>query len=161
MSGNVTIGIVMGSASDKEVMQHTEEILKKFDVSFESKVLSAHRTPKQACEWVEGAKERGVKVIIAAAGMSAHLAGVSAAHTRLPVIGVPLSSPSFLGLDSLLSTVNMPKGTPVGTVSVGKAGAINAALFALRILAVADEELYSKLENYQLEMEKEVLQANS
>ena len=155
-----TVGIVMGSASDLEIMKLSRETLAKFGIESELRVLSAHRSPKEACAWAEEAKGRGMKVLIAAAGMAAHLAGVVAAHTRLPVLGVPIPGGVLTGLDSLLSTVQMPKGTPVATLAVGKAGAINAALFAARIMALEDEDLAEKLEKHQQELTEEVLKAD-
>jgi phosphoribosylaminoimidazole carboxylase PurE protein len=159
-SSSVQVGILMGSESDAEVMMLCFELLKKFDISAEMHVHSAHRTPEQAIAFVDKARDSGMKIIIAAAGLAAHLAGVSAAHTTLPVIGVPMGGGPLNGMDALLSTVQMPKGTPVGTVGIGKAGAINAALFAVRILALSDQELLKRLEDYQDEMTKEVLAAD-
>src|SRR5881392_466954 len=120
--------VMMGSKSDWEVMRQADEVLTKFEIAHECRVLSAHRTPKETAEYVSGAEARGVEVIIAAAGGAAHLAGVCAAHTILPVLGVPMESASLKGLDSLLSTVQMPEGIPVGTLAIGKPGATNAAL---------------------------------
>lgn len=155
------VGIVMGSASDREVMTLAKEELEKFSVEVDMKVYSAHRTPRQAVQWVADCEKNGVQVIIAAAGLAAHLAGVVAAHTRMPVLGVPMPGGVMGGLDALLSTVQMPKGTPVATFAVGKAGAINAALFAVRILSVGNPQLREKLEQYQLDMEAEIVAANN
>ena len=129
------VAIIMGSKSDWETMQHAANTLNDFGVPNECRVLSAHRTPEATSEFVAGAMGRGVKVIIAAAGGAAHLAGVTAAHTVLPVLGVPMQSAALNGIDSLLSTVQMPAGIPVATLAIGKPGAINAALFAIAILA--------------------------
>lgn len=147
----------MGSASDAEVMKLCRNVLEDFGISSEMRVMSAHRTPEQAIAWVSEAEASGKKVLIAAAGLAAHLAGVSAAHTNLPVIGVPMGGGPLQGFDALLSTVQMPKGTPVGTVGVGKAGAINAALFAVRILALSDASLRDKLEAFGKQQVEEVL----
>lgn len=155
----VQVGIVMGSASDAEVMKVTKKTLDDFGVSVEMRVLSAHRTPAETVVWAESAEQRGMKVLIAAAGLAAHLAGVVSAHTNLPVIGVPMEGGPLSGLDSLLSTVQMPKGTPVGTVAIGSAGAVNAGLLAVRILAVSDDSLRNKLTAYRDKLRKEVLEA--
>ena len=145
----------MGSKSDWETMRNAAEMLTRFDVPHESKVLSAHRTPKMAADYAATAHSRGVQVIIAGAGGAAHLAGVIAAHTVMPIIGVPMQS-ALNGLDSLLSTVQMPKGVPVATVAIGGSGAANAALLAVAILAVARADLRAKLEAYREEMAAEV-----
>ncbi len=147
----------MGSASDAEVMKLCRNVLEEFGISSEMRVMSAHRTPEQAIAWVSSAEASGKKVLIAAAGLAAHLAGVSAAHTNLPVIGVPMGGGPLQGFDALLSTVQMPKGTPVGTVGVGKAGAVNAALFAVRILALSDASLRDKLDAFGKKQVEEVL----
>src|SRR5262245_51076784 len=139
------VNILMGSKSDWEVMRQAGEMLDWFDVLHEFRVLSAHRTPVETADYVSGAEDRGVEVIIAAAGGAAHLAGVCAAHTVLPVLGVPMESASLKGLDSLLSTVQMPAGIPVGTLAIGPAGARNAALLAVAILANNRPELRDKL----------------
>ena len=151
------VGIVMGSKSDWECMSHTAETLKKFGVEHESKVLSAHRTPQAATDWAAGASARGMQVLIAAAGGAAHLAGVMAAHTTLPVLGVPMESQALKGMDSLLSTVQMPAGIPVGTLAIGKAGAINAALLAVAILALSRPALAKKLEQFRAEQTQKIL----
>lgn len=150
------VGIVMGSDSDLPVMKAAAEFLKSMDICCEMTVASAHRTPQRAAEYAEEAQKRGLKLIIAGAGMAAHLAGVLAAHTRIPVIGVPLDASSLRGMDSLLSTVQMPPGIPVATMGIGKAGAKNAAVLALQILALSDEELAQKLVNFRKTMVKEV-----
>lgn len=137
--------VLMGSKSDWEVMRHCAGTLAQFGVAHECRVLSAHRTPAATAEFVEQTEARGVEVCIAAAGMAAHLAGAVAAHTTLPVLGVPLEGPSLQGMDALLSTVMMPRGIPVGTLAIGKAGAINAALLAVQILANKRPELRQKL----------------
>jgi 5-(carboxyamino)imidazole ribonucleotide mutase len=139
------VGVIMGSRSDWETMRHTADTLEELGVPFETRVLSAHRTPDVAFEYASTAEERGLKVIIAGAGGAAHLAGVMAAKTHLPVLGVPMESQALKGMDSLLSIVQMPAGVPVGTVAIGKAGAVNAALLAVSILALADEGLRERL----------------
>lgn len=147
----------MGSKSDWEVMRHARDVLDQFSVPNECRVLSAHRTPRETAEYVSAAEGRGLEVIIAAAGAAAHLAGVVAAHTVLPVLGVPMESASLKGLDSLLSTVQMPGGIPVGTLAIGKPGAINAALLAVAILAGHRPELREKLRAYRAEQARKVL----
>ena len=151
------VAVIMGSKSDWEVMRQADEVLSQFGVPHECRVLSAHRTPRQTAEYVEQAEGRGVQVIIAAAGGAAHLAGVVAAHTIVPVLGVPMESKSLKGLDSLLSTVQMPAGIPVGTLAIGAAGARNAALLAIAILARADATLAQKLRQYREQMAGKVL----
>jgi 5-(carboxyamino)imidazole ribonucleotide mutase len=143
------IAIIMGSQSDSETMDESISVLKEFGVEYEVKVLSAHRTPKEVAGFSEDARANGIKVIIAAAGGAAALAGVIAAHTTLPVIGVPIETKSLKGMDSLLSTVQMPGGIPVACMAIGKAGAKNAALLALEILATADKDIEKKLVNYK------------
>ncbi len=143
------VGILMGSKSDWETMRHAATSLADFGVPHESLVASAHRTPKRVSDYVTSATDRGIEVLIAAAGGAAHLAGVVAAHTLLPVLGVPMESQSLKGLDSLLSTVQMPAGIPVATLAIGKPGAINAALFAIAILANSHPELRDKLRDYR------------
>jgi phosphoribosylamine--glycine ligase len=150
------IGIVMGSDSDLPVMQGCVEQLEKFGIPFEITVASAHRSPERAANYATNARQRGLKVIIAAAGMAAHLAGVLAAHTTLPVIGVPIDASSLNGLDALLSTVQMPPGVPVATMGIGKAGAQNAAILAAQILAVADPRLVEQLTLFKAEMAAKV-----
>jgi len=146
----------MGSASDWETMQHCASTLDQLGVAFEKRVISAHRTPQLAVEWCSSAEKRGLKIIIAAAGGAAHLAGVAAALTPLPVLGVPMESASLKGLDSLLSMVQMPGGIPVGTLAIGKPGAINAALFAAAILALADPSVKKALDDYRAAQSKKV-----
>ncbi len=153
------IGIVMGSTSDWETMKAAAKMLKDFGVAFEAKAMSAHRSPKAVVKWVESAPKRGVKAIIAAAGGAAHLAGVVAAHTTLPVLGVPMPSQHLKGLDSLLSTVQMPKGVPVATFAIGEAGAANAALFAVAVLALTDKSLAKKLLKFRKKQTAAVLKA--
>ncbi len=152
------VGIVMGSDSDLGVMEETAAILRKFGIAFEITVASAHRTPRRAAEFAESARERGIRVIIAGAGHAAHLAGAMAAHTILPVIGVPIDSSALQGMDALLSTVQMPPGIPVATVAVGKPGAVNAGILAAQILAVGDPALADKLIDYKAEMAEKVEQ---
>ena len=153
------IGIVMGSTSDWETMKAAAMMLEEFGVSFEAKAMSAHRTPKAVVAWTEGAAARGMQAIIAAAGGAAHLAGVVAAHTTLPVLGVPMPSKHLKGLDSLLSTVQMPKGIPVATFAIGEAGAANAALFAVAMLALSDAKLHKKLAAFRTRQTEAVLKA--
>jgi len=154
-----TVGIVMGSSSDWDTMKAAASVLGEFGVAFEAKAMSAHRTPKAVAAWAEHAAAAGMKVIIAAAGGAAHLAGVVAAHTTLPVLGVPLPSKHLQGLDSLLSTVQMPRGIPVATFAIGEAGAANAALFAVALLALADPALAVKLEEFRRRQTESVLKA--
>ena len=153
------IGIVMGSTSDWDTMKAAAKMLEEFGVPYEAKAMSAHRTPRAVAEWAEGAKQRGLKAIIAAAGGAAHLAGVVAAHTTLPVLGVPMPSRHLQGLDSLLSTVQMPKGIPVATFAIGEAGAANAALFAVALLALSDEKIERKLAEVRAKQTEAVLKA--
>jgi len=150
------VAVVMGSKSDWETMRHADEMLTEFGVAHECRVMSAHRTPQLAAEFSSTAVSRGIEVIIAAAGGAAHLAGVIAAHTILPVLGVPMKSDALNGMDSLLATVQMPAGIPVGTLAIGKPGAINAALFAIAILANSRPELRSKLEEFRKRQEQQV-----
>ncbi|MHB8155029.1 MAG: 5-(carboxyamino)imidazole ribonucleotide mutase [Candidatus Omnitrophota bacterium] len=152
------ISILMGSKSDLETVNETINVLEEFEVGFEVKVLSAHRTPKEVAQYVESAPKSGTKVFIAAAGMSAALAGVVAAHTTLPVIGIPIETKNLKGLDSLLSTVQMPPGVPVACMSIGKAGAKNAALFALAILGIHDTKISAQLVNYKKQMRLKIKQ---
>ena len=147
----------MGSKSDWEIMRQAGEVLTRFGVEHECRVLSAHRTPKETVEYVGGAEGRGMEVIIAAAGGAAHLAGVCAAHTLLPVLGVPMESATLKGLDSLLSTVQMPAGIPVGTLAIGAAGARNAALLAVAILANSRPELRERLREFREEQRVKVV----
>jgi 5-(carboxyamino)imidazole ribonucleotide mutase len=151
------VALVMGSKSDWEVMRQADETLTKFGIPHECRVLSAHRTPAETAEYVSGAEGRGMEVIIAAAGGAAHLAGVCAAHTLLPVLGVPMESAALKGLDSLLSTVQMPAGIPVGTLGIGGPGARNAALLAVAVLANSRPELREKLRQFRAEQSRKVL----
>ena len=151
------VAVIMGSKSDWEVMRAASDTLQDFGVPHESRVLSAHRTPELAAEFASGAEGRGLEVIIAGAGGAAHLAGVTAAYTVLPVLGVPMESQSLKGLDSLLSTVQMPGGVPVGTLAIGKGGAKNAALLAIAILANHRPELRQKLHQFRAEQKKKVM----
>ena len=150
------VGIIMGSKSDWESMKAAGEMLAKFGVAHESRVMSAHRTPAVVAEYAGGATARGMEIIIAGAGGAAHLAGVVAAHTVIPVIGVPMQSAALNGIDSLLSTVQMPKGIPVATVAIGASGAANAALLAVAILATATPDLRTKLQAYRQQLADEV-----
>lgn len=138
---NPLVGVIMGSRSDWDTMRHTVDTLEALGIGTEVRALSAHRTPHEVGEWAEGAEARGLEVIVAAAGGAAHLAGVVAAHTILPVLGVPMQAWSLDGLDSLLSTVQMPRGVPVGTLAIGKAGAVNAALLAAQIIGNKHPEI--------------------
>ena len=150
------VGIVMGSDSDLGVMQAASGILQEFGIAYEMTVASAHRSPHKAAEFASTADRRGLKVIIAGAGHAAHLAGVLAAHTSLPVIGVPIDSSCLQGMDSLLATVQMPPGIPVATMAIGKSGARNAGIFATQILATADPELGAKLDQFKQDMARGV-----
>ena len=152
------IGIVMGSTSDWETMKAAAKMLDEFGVPYEAKAMSAHRTPQAVAEWASNARKNGMKAIIAAAGGAAHLAGVVAAHTTLPVLGVPMPSKHLQGLDSLLSTVQMPKGIPVATFAIGDAGAANAALFAVSLLALEDKAIAAKLDDFRRKQTKAVLE---
>ena len=150
------VGVIMGSKSDWETMRHADETLNQFDVPHECRIVSAHRTPDWACEYAATAEGRGVEVILAAAGGAAHLAGVVASLKTIPVLGVTMQSPALQGLESLLSTVQMPGGVPVGTLGIGKPGAINAALLAVRILATSRPDLRKKLKDFQHEQARKV-----
>ena len=152
------VGVLMGSKSDWDTMRHVSETLEKFGVPSESRVLSAHRTPKETAEYVAAAAGRGIEVLVAGAGGAAHLAGVAAAHTTLPVLGVPIESASLKGLESLLSTVQRPGGIPVATFAIGKPGAVNAALFAIAILAGKRPELSRKLADFRAEQARKILE---
>jgi 5-(carboxyamino)imidazole ribonucleotide mutase len=151
------VGIVMGSDSDWPIMKACAETLKKFDVPYEAKVLSAHRTPDAALDYAEGAADRGMKVLIGAAGGAAHLAGVLAAKTELPVLAVPMPSKHLGGFDSLLAMVQMPGGIPVATFAIGEAGATNAALFAISMLALNDPAMAKKLSDFRTKQTEKVL----
>ena len=154
---SISVAILMGSDSDAESLKGCGEVLRQFGIPFEARVLSAHRTPEDTVEYVKAAKDKGVKVFICAAGGAAHLAGVVAAYTELPVIGIPVETSSLKGLDSLLSTVQMPAGTPVATVAVGPGGVRNAAFLAARILALGDPKLEKALKTYKEENRQKVL----
>ncbi len=154
MSDTPLVGIVCGSPSDEKIVEAAEKVLKKFDVPFESRMLSAHRMPEATAEWASTAEERGLKVLICMAGLAAHLGGVVAAHTTLPVLGVPVSGGVAQGLDALLSMVQMPAGVPVGTLAVDKHGARNAAVLAVSILALSDPELKGRLRGLKEDMAK-------
>jgi len=150
------VGIIMGSSSDWETMRHAAETLDKLGVAHETKVVSAHRTPKRLYDYASSAKERGLKIIIAGAGGAAHLPGMVASMTSLPVLGVPVESQALKGMDSLLSIVQMPAGVPVGTLAIGRAGAVNAGLLAASILAITDDQLAARVERYREEQTQSV-----
>jgi len=158
MAKNPLIGIIMGSDSDLEIMKEASEILKQFEIEHEMKILSAHRTPKIAADYAETAHTKGIKVIIAGAGGAAHLAGVIAAFSPLPIIAVPIKSKSLEGLDSLLSMVQMPSGVPVATVAIN--GAKNAGILAAQILGACDPSIQKKVLDYKAKLEKEVIAKN-
>ena len=143
------VGIIMGSSSDWETMRHAADILDQLGIAHEAKVVSAHRTPKRLYEYARSARERGLKLVIAGAGGAAHLPGMTASMTSLPVLGVPIESQALKGMDSLLSIVQMPAGVPVGTLAIGKAGAINAALLGAAMLATQDEGLAARLDAWR------------
>jgi 5-(carboxyamino)imidazole ribonucleotide mutase len=143
------VGIIMGSRSDWETMRHAAEMLDSLEIAYETKVVSAHRTPDRLYDYARGAAARGLKVIIAGAGGAAHLPGMAASMTRLPVLGVPVRSKALDGLDSLLSIVQMPAGVPVGTLAIGQAGAANAGLLAASILALSDDALAARLDDWR------------
>lgn len=151
------VGIIMGSKSDWPTMKCAAEMLDKFGISYEAKVVSAHRTPQLLADYTSSAKERGIKVIIAGAGGAAHLPGMAAAFTSLPVLGVPVQSRALKGMDSLLSIVQMPKGVAVGTLAIGEAGAANAGLLAAQILATCDDDLMTKVEAFRNEQTETIL----
>lgn len=153
------IGIVMGSTSDWETLKAAAKVLEEFGVPYEARAMSAHRTPHAVAEWATNAQKKGFQAIIAAAGGAAHLAGVVAAHTTLPVLGVPMPSKHLQGLDSLLSTVQMPRGIPVATFAIGEAGAANAALFAVALLALSDKDLAKRLEDFRRKQTEAVLKS--
>jgi 5-(carboxyamino)imidazole ribonucleotide mutase len=153
---NPLVAVIMGSTSDWDTMKHADETLAKFGVAHECRVISAHRSPSLASEFGATAESRGLEVIIAAAGGAAHLAGVLAAHTTLPVLGVPMRSEALNGMDSLLATVQMPGGIPVGTLAIGKPGAVNAALLAVAILANSRPELREKLHEFRQAQEEKI-----
>lgn len=151
------VGILMGSKSDLGVMEGAAKILEQFEVPFDMKIRSAHRTPQETAEYVQSAESRGIQVLIAGAGFAAHLAGAMAAHSRLPIIAVPLDSSPLQGLDSLLASVQMPQGVPVACMTIGKAGAVNAALFAIQILSLGDPELAEKFREYRKKLREKTL----
>jgi 5-(carboxyamino)imidazole ribonucleotide mutase len=153
------VAVIMGSASDWDTMRNSVETLERFGIACERAVISAHRAPEKLTEFARSAKSRGLRCIIAGAGAAAHLAGVTAAQTELPVLGVPIESGALKGLDALLSTVQMPGGIPVATFAIGKSGAVNAALYAVAILALADDTLARKLSDFRREQTRKVLDA--
>jgi phosphoribosylaminoimidazole carboxylase PurE protein len=155
------VGILMGSDTDYPVMSEAGKVLEKFNIPYEVEVVSAHRTPARAHEYATTAASRGLKVLIAAAGAAAHLAGVIAANTTLPVIGVPMGTSSLNGLDALLATVQMPGGIPVATMAIDKAGAVNAAIFAAEILGVANPEIARKLLEHKEDLARSVAEKNA
>ena len=157
MSGTPVVGILMGSKSDWETMQESAKTLRRMEIPFEAHIASAHRTPDKVIQFCETAESRGLKVIIAAAGGAAHLAGFCAGKTHLPVLGVPMKGWALDGLDSLLSTVQMPSGVPVATFAIGKAGAVNAALFAAQLLAVSDPALRDQVLAFRKAQTEKVL----
>jgi 5-(carboxyamino)imidazole ribonucleotide mutase len=157
MSEAPRIGLVMGSNSDWDVMQHAADMLKKFGIPFEARVVSAHRTPDLLFEYAGTARDRGIACIIAGAGGAAHLPGMLAAKSTVPILGVPVPSRYLKGMDSLLSIVQMPKGIPVATFAIGEAGAANAALYAVSILATADETLATKIEQFRNDQQQMVV----
>ena len=157
MVANPLVGIVMGSDSDWPVLRACAETLKRFEIPYEARVLSAHRTPDAALDYAASAQERGIKVLIGAAGGAAHLAGVLAAKSQLPVLAVPMPSKHLQGLDSLLAMVQMPGGIPVATFAIGEAGAVNAALFSVAMLALSDSELAAKLAQFRANQSAKVL----
>jgi 5-(carboxyamino)imidazole ribonucleotide mutase len=153
------VGIIMGSSSDWDTMRHASETLDQLGVPHETKVVSAHRTPKRLYDYAHSAKERGLKAIIAGAGGAAHLPGMTASMTSLPVLGVPIETQALKGMDSLLSIVQMPAGVPVGTLAIGRAGAVNAALLAAAMLATSDAALAAKLEAWREQQTGSVVEA--
>ena len=157
MSSAPLVGVIMGSQSDWETMQHACATLEEFGVAFESRIVSAHRTPDILAAYAKEARSRGLEVIIAGAGGAAHLPGMAAAYSTLPVLGVPVQSKALNGMDSLLSIVQMPSGIPVGTLAIGKAGAVNAALLAISILSIKRPDLERKLEEFRAAQAARVL----
>jgi 5-(carboxyamino)imidazole ribonucleotide mutase len=158
MSEKPQVGVVMGSKSDYDVLEAAVEVLRTLEIPFETRIVSAHRTPDLLFRYAETARDRGLRVIIAGAGGAAHLPGMLAAKTLVPVLGVPVSATQLNGLDALLSIVQMPKGVPVGTLAIGKAGAANAGLLAAEILAVTDPALYDRLASWRVARTQEVLE---
>jgi 5-(carboxyamino)imidazole ribonucleotide mutase len=159
VKADILVGVIMGSASDWDTMQHSCLIMEELQIPYEKKVVSAHRTPDFMFSYAEKAADRGLKVIIAGAGGAAHLPGMVAAKTNLPVIGVPVQSKALNGLDSLLSIVQMPGGVPVATVAIGSAGASNAGLLAAQIIGTSDKDIYQKLQDRRLGIEKSILES--
>ena len=153
----MTVGIIMGSKSDWPTMQHTAEMLDSLGVKYETKVISAHRTPHLLADYAQGAKDRGIKVIVAGAGGAAHLPGMAAAYTSLPVLGVPVQSKALNGQDSLLSIVQMPKGIAVGTLAIGNAGAANAGLLAAQIIGTYDPKIQQNIEQFRQQQTENIL----
>jgi len=160
MSGKAIVAIIMGSDSDLPVMKNAVSVLKDLNVPYEVKIMSAHRSPDEVAQFSKQARKRGIKVIIAGAGGAAHLAGVVASHTTLPVIGVPMESKALKGMDSLLSTVQMPGGVPVATVSIGEAGAKNAGVLACQVLGVSSAKMEKRLEGLKKDLVKKVRKKN-
>ena len=156
-----SVAVLMGSKSDLEIVRNAFDVFDEFNVPFTARILSAHRTPEEAAEFASQAEANGVKVIICAAGMAAHLGGVVAAHTTLPVVGIPMVSEPFKAMDSLLSVVQMPPGIPVAAVTCGKAGAKNAALYAVSILALSDSGIAAKLKDFRAKQKAQVLAADA
>ncbi len=154
---DIAVGVLMGSTSDLETMEHTAKVLDELGIGYEMRVLSAHRTPEAVREYASQAADRGLRVIIAAAGGAAHLAGVIAAHTCLPVVGIPIETKALGGMDSLLSTVQMPGGVPVATMAIGRAGAVNAAVFAAEVIALGDDRIRAAVEEYRQAKARDVL----
>lgn len=159
--GKPVVAVIMGSKSDLPILEGAFKVFESFGVEFTARVLSAHRTPVEAAEFAANAEKEGIKVIICAAGMAAHLGGVVAAHTTLPVIGIPVASEPFNGLDALFSFIQMPPGIPVAAVTAGKAGGKNSALYAISILALSDETLAQKLKEFRAEQSAQVLKADA
>jgi len=157
----MSVAVIMGSKSDFEIVKGAFDTLKEFNVPCTGRVLSAHRTPVEAAQFAEEAEKSGIKVIICAAGMAAHLAGVVAGHTTLPVIGIPVPSAPFNGVDSVLATLQMPPGVPVATVTAGKAGGKNAALLAIEMLAIGDAALAAALKEFRAKQRRQVLEADA
>jgi 5-(carboxyamino)imidazole ribonucleotide mutase len=157
--GEPLVGIIMGSSSDWETMRHAADTLDQLGIAHETKIVSAHRTPKRLYDYAHSAKQRGLRIVIAGAGGAAHLPGMTASMTSLPVLGVPIETKALKGMDSLLSIVQMPAGVPVGTLAIGKAGAVNAALLAAAMLASHDEALAGRLESWREEQTGSVAEA--
>ena len=160
-TNNPVVGIVMGSDSDWPIVSKATEILRNFGIAFEVRVISAHRTPELASRYATEAESRGLRVILAAAGGAAHLGGALAAHTVLPVLGIPIAGGALNGLDALLATVQMPAGIPVGTLTLGSAGPVNAAILAVQILATSDDALRQRLHDYKKELQRKVEAGNA